>query len=481
MTVEGTRKESSSTRGALRISMASLLCIFIHGSFFYYLVRGQLSWMIQKQTTLESIKILTVPGSAFLNNLGWLAPLNGSLFYTILLGLLFLVFLLLSLVFGSRLKRAAFLFIGFLALAVASFGDRVWILFSVVLVLSFGSFFILTLSCRIRFDRKEIAAFILVVLCICLSLFFGSRERFFLKTRDKILFDSSLGNKIISFYYQYSPLAASLVTPDKGIYQGVLFDPGIKDGNVYYVGQGIFVSGNPAIAGTADFTISKQGSGFSLLSRHGKKTFVESMTPKEIEKAIVSLFEMKGFVVLNTIGLYCFPGALLILVTLGIRWLTPSRKVFMISLAILGLVMVSSIWIVSLTGSRIPTPGQLSASDVSARGLDIAYYLDKQKEIPPSFVPVVKGMMQSPSPALRYWGAHLLGICGTKDDIGSLTKLLEDPVPNVRYTAAQSLYRLNKTESLNSLIPRLISDPSWYVKCKVYSLFLQAGAIPSPA
>jgi hypothetical protein len=481
MTDKDTNQESSGRRRSFRILLASLLCLFLYGSFFFYLVRGQLSWMIRKQTALESIKVLTVPGSNFLNNLGWLAPLDGSLFYTILLGIMFLVFLLLSLVFASLWKRFVFLFIGFLALTVLSFGDGVWVLFSAVLVLSFGSFFALTFPCQIRFDRKETAAFILMVACICLSLFFGAKEQFFLKTRDKVLFDSALGNKIVSYYYQYSPLAASLITPEKGIYQGVLFDPGIQDGKVYYLGQGVFVAGNPAISAANDFTIAKQGTGFSLESRHGKKISVGSMTPKEIENAILSLFDMKGFVLLNKIGLYVFPGALLILITLGIRWFTSSRKVFVVSLAILGLVMVSFIWIVSLTGNRIPTPAQLSASEESARGLDIAYYLDRQKEIPASFIPAITETTRSSSPALRYWGARLLGVCGAKEEVGKVTQLLEDPVPNVGYTAAQALYNLTKTENLNSLIPRLVSDPSWYVRCKVYSIFLQAGALPSPA
>ena len=320
-----------------------------------------------------------------------------------------------------------------------------------------------------------------MVVCVSVSLFLGSNERFFLKARDRVLFDSALGNKVISFYYQYSPLAVSLISPYKGVYQGVLYDPGIKDGNVYYVGKGVFVAGNPAIKGFSDFTITKQGNGFSLESRHGKKVAAESLTPKDVEKAINSLFDMKGFVLLNKIGLYLFPGALLILIALGIRWLTKSQKAFVISVGALGVVMVSSIWVVSLTGNRAPAPDQLSSSDISNRGLDIAYYLDKKREIPPSFVPSVRRMTQSQSPALRYWGVHLLGACGTKEDVSKVIQLLEDPVPNVRYTAAQSLYKLNKTESFSSLIPRLLSDSSWYVKCKVYSLFLQAGVIPSPA
>ncbi|MBN1106422.1 MAG: HEAT repeat domain-containing protein, partial [Deltaproteobacteria bacterium] len=94
---------------------------------------------------------------------------------------------------------------------------------------------------------------------------------------------------------------------------------------------------------------------------------------------------------------------------------------------------------------------------------------------------VIRSMARSASPVLRYWGVYLLGILGDKSDADKVASLLEDPVPNVRYTAAQALYRILKNESLNALVVRLTSDPNWYVRCRVYSLFLEAGMIPSPA
>jgi hypothetical protein len=474
-------QERSGTMGSLRVLLASFLCTFLHGSFFYYLMREQFYLMRQKQAALESIKVVAVPGSAFLDSLGWSAPLYASFFYLILLGIMFLGFLLLSIAFGSPLKRAVFLLIGLVTITFLTFGDRVWGVFLVTMVLSFGSFYLLTFHSRIRFDQREMSAFFAVVLLICVSLFFGSKQKFFLKARDTVLFGSTVGNGIVSFYYQYSPLAAALVTPEKGIYQGVLFDKDVKDGNVYYIGQGIFVTGNPVMSGSADFQISRDGDKAFLTSRYGQRTGIGPVAPLEIEKAIGSLFSMKGFVKLNTTSLYAFPAGLLILIGFGMRSITGDKKTLVVPLGFIGLLMISFIWIVSLTGNHPPDQRRLEGVNISKEGLSLAYFLDRKREVPQPYGPAVKKMAQSDSPVLRYWGVHLLGVRGNREDVNKVRQLLEDPVPNVRYTAARSLYRLIDKESLNALVVRLVSDPSWYVRCKVYSLFLEAGMIPSPA
>ncbi|EFK96816.1 hypothetical protein LDC_1159 [sediment metagenome] len=90
-------------------------------------------------------------------------------------------------------------------------------------------------------------------------------------------------------------------------------------------------------------------------------------------------------------------------------------------------------------------------------------------------------MTQSDSEALRYWGANLLGMAGDKGEAQRLVGLLEDPSPNVRYTACIALNKLLKQESFQYLAPRLLTDTNWYVRCRVYSIFLKAGQIPSPA
>ncbi len=104
----------------------------------------------------------------------------------------------------------------------------------------------------------------------------------------------------------------------------------------------------------------------------------------------------------------------------------------------------------------------------------------KKKEIPEPYIPVIKKMAGSESTALRYWGARLLGVAGDKKEAQILINLLADSNLNVRYAAAQSLYVLLKEGSLGHLIRPLFTDPIWYVRCKIFSVFLRAGSIPSP-
>ena len=92
-----------------KLFFAILTCIFIYGAYFYNLLREHYHLIAQKQKALESVKAIAVPGTGFLNNLGSTFILQSSLFYLILLGMIFLVFLLLSLLFRSPWKRAIFL------------------------------------------------------------------------------------------------------------------------------------------------------------------------------------------------------------------------------------------------------------------------------------------------------------------------------------------------------------------------------------
>jgi len=468
-------------KGAARVLLALCLSVFLYGTFFYCLVREQLFWMTQKQSTLESMKVLTVPGSSFLGNLGLMAPFYGSLFYLILLGTMFLVYQLLSLLMTSALKRAMFMSVGWTALAVTCIGDRIGFSFLWVVGLSFVSFYLLTLPRRIVFTPKEVLAFVILMAAVSLSLLYGSERKFFLKARDKVLYGTVLGNRIISFYYQYSPLAATLISMEQGIYQGVLFDGGINDGKTYYLGNGLFLAGDPRLKGIADFELIRASNQLLLAGRHGGKVAIASVAPSDVEKGIRELFSMKGLFLLTRLSLYFFPAGILLLLLIGIRRLTDSRRFFLAFLVLMGLFLIFFIWTVSLTGDKPPGKGQPGAVDVSKDGISLAYYLYQRNEVPESYVPAIRSMARSDSPVLRYWGAHLLGVRGNRDDADIVRGLLDDSSSNVRYTAAQALYRILKNESLSALLSRLISDPNWYVRCRVYSLFLEAGMIPSPA
>ena len=465
----------------LKIIFAFLISLFLYSAFFYNLLKEQVDLLIQRQSALESIKALAVPGTAFLNSMSGLDIFKSSLFYLVLLGMMFLVFLSFSLLFKSPWKRGGFLFAGLIGLILLTIHDRVSISFGFVIFISFSSFYLLTLQSNINISLKEIIVLLLLMIVVSGSLFYGSKNKFFVKSRDRLLFDTLLGNKIISFYYTYSPLAASLISMEKGIYEGVIFHEGIKNKKYIYLGKGLFLSGKKELKETSDFIISKDGTKFNIISRHGKMMPVGTINITEIENKIDELFSMKGFLFLNKIGLYFFPAGVIILFLMGIKWLTDNKKIFIFSNAGFASILVIFILSISFSGKSPPNNNFTESGDLSSQGLATAHYLYQKKEIPEAYMNVVKNMAGSGSPALRYWGAYLLGTTGNINESKILIPLLEDPFLNVRYTAALSLYKLLKQESFRYLIARLFNDPIWYVRCRIFSVFIDAGMIPSPA
>ena len=479
--IDQPQKTKTDEARRIRFFFAVGLNIFLYGAYFYNLARQQLLTMVQKQGALESIKAVAVPGTAFLNNVGSLAILKSSLFYLALLGVMFVVFQVLSLWFRHPWKRAGFLSAGLIALLILTRNDRVSVSFSLVIGISFTTFYLLTLPCKLVLSLKELLFFLFLVFIISSSLYYGSKKKFFMKTRDLVLFNNSLGNKIISFYYSYSPLAASLVSLEKGVYEALIFHEGLDTEKFFYFGEGVFLSSNEAVRGAADFTISKEGEKLFISNRYGREISLESMDRKEIIAAIEKLFSMKGMWHLNKIALYFFPAGLFILLLTGIKHLTGRQIVFDVSSAGIASVLVLFIWIVILTGNDPPKGERLKSTLTPRDELSIAYYLYQKDEIPDAFLPVLRNMANSESPALRYWGAYYLGVSGNSKDSEALINLMKDPQLNVRYRAAQSLYSLLQEGSYRYLIAPLISDPSWYVRCKVLSVFLKAGTIPAPA
>lgn len=464
----------------IRILAALLLCMFLYGAYFYDLLRGQLHDMLQKQTVLESLKILAVPGKLFLKHIGTADVFGASLFYLALIGILLVVFLVLSLLFRGRLLRGVFLFLGLSLLIGLLHQDRNALSFSLVLVVSFASFYLLTLPCAISFSIREILLLFLIAGLITGSLMIGSGQKFFLKVRDRVLFDTPWGNSIVSFYYTHSPLAASLLTPEASIYMGIVFDERTKDEKPLYMGHGIFLSGNPGVKNNADFNLFAHGNGLTLQNRYGNRLALTSLASEELKKAVIGLFSLKGLLKLNTIALYFLPAGCLILGLMCLKIFIKTPKAFSLWSIGLGLAMLVFIWSIHLTGNSPPDEKEINSVSPIRDGLSIAYYLDSRKKIPAAYFPVVKKMAQSESIALRYWGAIFLGRLGDVREAKTLMALMEDPCPNVRYMAALSLYRLVREGSFKPLLIRLVTDPSWYVRCKIYSVFLKVGMIPSP-
>lgn len=464
-----------------RIPLAALVALMLYGAYFYNLVRDQWHTLLQKQAALESIKAIAVPGTAFLKGLGIFALFKSSLFFLFLLGTMFLVFMILALYLSSPLKRAIFLFCGLLFLIIATVNDRVNLSFSLISLLSFTSFYLLTLPCRLRISLRDVLLLALLTLVLSCSLLYGSKHHFFAKTRDKVLFDTALGNAVITFYYTNSPLAASVISPERGVYQGLIHYSETKRDPFVYLGKGLFLTGRKEIQSTADFLIFKTGDGFFIKNRVGEILPLDTISSEEIERATGRLFSMKGFLRLTQAGLYFFPAGILILSIVGLRKLTSQRRVFVITSAGLASLFIGFIWYVSLTGNHPPEGDDIGSAVLSRDGLAIAYYIHQKKVSGGPYIPLIREMAKSDSAALRYWGARLIGGIGDRKESETLLTLMQDPCLNVRYVAAISLHRLLRKDSLKPLLTRMITDPSWYVRCRIFSVFLKIGMIPSPA
>lgn len=469
--------EKSSSKSA-RILPAGLLSISIYSTYFYILMRQQFSLLLQRQSALESIDAITVPGASFLKQMGNPEILNSSLFYLATVGMILLVFMLVSISVGSLRIRAFILLAGILILAGLMAGDRISFSFTLVIVLSFSGFYGLTLRCKISLSLKEALLLMFCIILITISLYYNARHnKFFLKIRDMILFDTSIGNKISSYYYRHSPLAAALISVEQDVYQGLVFFEEIKHDKALHLGRGIFLSGKHAVKTAADFVITRQGKDHFISNRYGHKINIAAMHNDQILSAIEPLFSMKGFLLLNQIGIYFFPAGFLLLALMGIRWFY-GKKTFIITGAALTATLLLIIWHIGLSGSNCPETEGHRAFKPARDGLASLYCLVHKEEIPEIEPAIIKEMIQADSAALRYWGVYLLGFQGDTAKSAILVKLLSDPFLNVRYVAAQSLYKLRKKGSFEHLKDRLHKDPSWYVRCKIFSILLSTGMLP---
>jgi len=464
-----------------QILAALALSLLVQGAYFFDLVRKQLQVIIERQTALESLKVLAVPGTNYLHHISTVDIFKSSLFYLFLLGIMFAVFLLVSLLIQSFRIRGLYLFLGYIGLVFLLLQDRIASSFLIVLGLSFLCFYLLTMNRSVTFSIKEIILLAILTSLVSGSLYYGSRHKFFLKARDLVLFDTSLGNRIATFYYNHSVLAASLLHPDQGIYMGLIFMDGLKEKRPVYLGQGVFLSGDKKVKEAADYQLVRENGGLYLVGRYGNRADIGELNAKDIEEAARNLFHMKGFLLLNRAALYFFPAGCLILCLAFLKFFSSSRILFSLVSVGAASVLAAFILIVSLTGTGT-LKEDIKGIALPKDALAIAYHLFHQREIPSSYLPVIEKMTRSESISLRYWGAYLLGrLKQPSPNPKQLLALLKDPSLNVRYTAAQSLYRILGKKSLNPLIVGLLKDPSWYVRCKIFSIFLKAGMIPSPA
>ncbi len=462
----------------ISVFLGILLSLVLYQAYFFNLVREELQVLIQRQGALESLNLLGVPGTAFLNDLGVFFVLKSSLFYLVLLGMPLVVLQLFSLRLKRAWLRVVFILAMLSGLIALLHGDRIAFSFPFVTALAWGTFFLLTLGLHIRTSRKDLITLILLGLVVSSALFMGAKQNFFLKTRDRLLFDSHIGDRVVAYYYTYSPLAAAVISPARGVYEGLIF---LEDFQApfHHLGQGLVLSGNAKAEKAADYVVKEQSNGHEIVNRYGDRTPLPEVNEAEIRRAALSLFSMQGFKTLNHFSLYAFPAGILVLPFLILRLRTGRRKPFVIMSVLIGLGLVVFIGSISLIGTS--ASGRIQATHPADKGtaLSLAYNLHEQREVPDKFIPLVLEFTDSPSTAIRYWGAKLLGYAPPNPEHDKqLLALLEDPSPNVRCAAGLSLHNRLRADSFKLLLPRLLKDPNWYVRCVIFSAFLRSGTIP---
>ncbi len=469
---------SNQRQKPLSILLGLLLSLALYGAYFFNLVREELQVLIQRQGALESLKFLGVPGTSFLNDLGLVFVLKSSFFYLVLLGMLLVVLQLFSLCLKRVWLRAAFFLVLVGGLTALLHGDRIAFSFPFVTSLAMGAFFFLTLGVRIRTSWEDILTVVLLGLVLSSALFLAAGQGFFTKTRDRLLFDSWLGHRIVSYYYTYSPLAAAVISPARGVYEGLAFLEGFH-APFHHMGRGIVLSGNPKVRGAADYVVETGLGGHAMVNRYGNRTVLAEPEEKAILEAALTLFSMQGFKTLNRISLYAFPAGLLVLPFVVLRMGTARRRPFLILSLVIGLGLLALIGSITWTGNAEPVPSGVSRPMDKGAALPLAYELYERQEVPRETIPVVLEFIDSPSTAVRYWGAKLLAYTPEVPEHDQVLRaLLGDPSPNVRYAAGLSLYHRLRVDSFKHLLPRLLEDSNWYVRCMIFSAFLRAGSIP---
>ena len=466
-----------------KIIWSLFLILFLWNSYFFNLLRYEHSRMVIKQRALENIKAIAIPGSVFLKNLGGLYIWKSSIFYLGVFGILIISFLTLCLFIRSMISRGIVLLIFSGSLIYIMRRDANFLSFTSVTILSFLCFYLITfgIHLKFKFSLKETAFISLIFILIVGALVWGAKRRFFLKTRDVILFNTSIGRSIINFYYTYSPLATAIITPKKGIYEALIYYDALKMGIPLYLGDGIFVSGIPKIKNSADFILKKRGSYFMFESPGYGKVKIKSINPKEIQSSIKKFFHHRGLLKICRVGLYSFlAGIFFLIFFLTYIFVSDKRVFYMISSGI-GIIILITIVGVSLMARGPINKIDMNREDIKSFGLALSYNLMDREKINESYLPVIEKMAYSSSPALRYWGAYLLGKFSENDKIVKILKsLIKDKCLNVRYSSAVSLFKISGQKAFKSLVQLLFRDPSWYVRCKIFQAFLKAGMIPSP-
>ncbi len=119
--------------------------------------------------------------------------------------------------------------------------------------------------------------------------------------------------------------------------------------------------------------------------------------------------------------------------------------------------------------------GAVAAASIPPPWLRGARHLAASSRAPPEAD--VDSLLRSPRPVLRLYGARLASRLGPRGE-SWLLRALEDPVINVRYTAALGLGRTGGARARQALLGLLGSRGEWYVKERAYAALWRMGWRP---
>ncbi len=289
----------------------------------------------------------------------------------------------------------------------------------------------------------KVALFVLVPLVMVFLLF---RQEGFLGVRDDLL-QNSLGRKVVSFYYRYSPISAELITPPRERTQVSIWTetPLKQSEKSWLLKKGIYVV---STRDAADFDLSSELSGPEILKAVEKRTGWENTQRLRIT-------------ILYSI-LIASPLAVLLFALFAVDRLLAiskySRIILIVCVASLSALLIYNLFSknASKSGEGFPTE---NAEEI--RKWVISENKTRNLKLRETFI----AHLGSTNPAVRLWAATALAHLPSKENVEILaTVARQDPVTIVRCKAIFALSFQGDRKVVPFLESRLKGKEDWYVK-----------------
>lgn len=420
-----------------------------------------------KNTALLAAGLPALPGNGHLESLagsdpGW----AGALFFGLSLGLGFATVCFLWGRFLHSLPREA-LGIGAAALAVfplfAVFRGEV-LLAATLVAIAVGAGALGWKSAGV--GNGWLLALGAVAIALGFSTWSEAPEGGFTRLRDQYLLKSSAGRAVNDFYYRWTLYPAEAIKPFMALTQPValLGDREATPQQVEKLRRDLLrtrILTLPEETEGADLRIVNQGG--KLLIAAGKTTLAWPVAAKAQDDALLKLSSMTDTAkMLRRMTAYSLavgcPIAAALLLCYPLRALSsliPRRRnlLFLTLAAAMGVALAAAGRSTEETERRNALmEGKASATEMQAA-------------------------LTSPDPADRIYGLAAAGRDAPANK-AALLAALEDPVPNVRHTAALALGALSDADVREALLDIVNGQGLWYIKDRAYLALIRGGWRP---